>query len=453
MKVPPGPKGLPIIENLEAFESDRLGFLEKCRDDYGDIVRYHKNTYIVYHPELIETVLKRTNKEFRVGFDVFQRGIDKAHTDDFMKYRSSVSTAMGHSKLKAFLPRMIQIAEEQIDTWQLGDTINVIEEMEKITSRIISQYCFGPDGNKIPELARKMLDALVPKIGNSVVFPIWVPTPTNLRINKQRKLFFDAIAKVFERREGKESKDEMVDYLIGTFNQKDEATRARLVQALGATILAGHRVPASALSWNLFTIVSHPQVEAKVRSELEEVVRRGVPNGEHLLYLSYMQNVSKETIRLYPPTWLMDRQVGEEFELAGYPVTKGQEIMFSPYVVHRDPRFYHQPNMFIPERWEESNGSEKRHTFSYLPFGGGPRVCIGQNISWMILTVVSAVVLSKCKFKLVKGERVKPNPRNTLLPDNLTFYIESKSEHSLSAETKHSNGADILTCPFHKLQI
>ena len=443
MNVPPGPKGLPIIGNLEAFEQDRLGFLTECKNLYGDIVRYHSSTYIVFHPDHIATILKRTNREFGIGFDVFQRGIDDEHTKDFMAYRHTVVQGMTHSLLRSFLPKMLDIVDAKTASWSPGMTVDVPKAMEEITGACINQYCFGEESEGMSELTRDMLNALVPRIGNPVLLPLWLPAPSSIRVRRNKKLFFTAITERFERRDRVSKQECLVDHLLETYRHRTGAPRERLVQALGATIMAGYRVPAAALSWTLLLALKDTETIKTIRAESELHIHQG--STENLLNLNFTQNVIKEALRLYPPTWLIDRRVEKAFKIGDYEVRPGQEVMFSPYITHRDPRFYKEPDRFIPERWDDSEANRQRHTFAYLPFGGGPRTCIGQNISWVILTVVAAALISKFDLEIIDKD-VIPNPKNTLLPSNLNMLIQSRRLGSFAIPATETATPK---CPFH----
>jgi cytochrome P450 len=370
MKVPPGPKGLPIIGNLEAFEEDRLGFILKCRRDYGDIVRYNSKSYIIYHPDDLEQVFSRTNKEFVIGFDVFQRGIDQDHTNAFMLYRQAITKGFRKSLINAFLPNIEMIVRNVASYWNQSPYINVLHEMEKITGSAIAMYSFGRDGKYIPKLATELLDALIKIIGNPILLPKWIPTITSFRINRAKTQLFNEIRRIVEDRLNTDRNEgDLISSLLNEGLLNDEAENDRVLQALSATILAAHRVPASAISWTIYLLSKNAEVERLVREEVSSI--KSNFDLDVLAQCINLECVVKESLRLYPPTWLMDRQVNEDCEIGGYSISKGQEILFSPYAVHRDSRFYQEPEVFQPNRWVSQNFENKRPKYSYIPFGGG----------------------------------------------------------------------------------
>ena len=179
--------------------------------------------------------------------------------------------------------------------------------------------------------------------------------------------------------------------------------------------LAGHETTANALSWTLFLLSRHPEVDARLAAEIEVTLGGRAPVLGDLPKLPYVEQVVTEAMRLYPPVWLMSREVLEPFELRDVPFPKGTQIWMSQWVLHRDPRYFQDPEAFRPERW--ADGLAKRlPKFAYFPFGGGPRLCIGNAFAMMEATLLLAVLVQRLRFQLSPRARVVPFPSVTLRP-------------------------------------
>jgi cytochrome P450 len=179
--------------------------------------------------------------------------------------------------------------------------------------------------------------------------------------------------------------------------------------------LAGHETTANALSWTLALLALHPEAEARQQAELDAALSGRPPEPEDLPALPYTRMVLAESMRLYPPAWTIGRQPLEDFEVGGYHIRAGSIVMLSPWVVHRDPRFFPDPERFLPERWTAED-EEARHRFAYFPFGAGPRKCIGEGFAWMEGMLVLATLLQQWRLRLAPGQRLEPEPLITLRP-------------------------------------
>lgn len=178
---------------------------------------------------------------------------------------------------------------------------------------------------------------------------------------------------------------------------------------------AGHETSALALTWSWYFLATNPECEQKLHRELDNVLEGAPPSFEHVPRLTYTEGVVAEAMRLYPPVWLMGRMAKESFELAGVPIAAGTVCLMSQYLMHRDPRFFHEPERFDPDRWKPEL-RDQRPKFSYFPFGGGARMCIGERFAWTELILVVATIAQKLRFQMATSDPVVPVPRFTLQP-------------------------------------
>jgi cytochrome P450 len=204
--------------------------------------------------------------------------------------------------------------------------------------------------------------------------------------------------------------------LMNTPSDEEESgamSDRQLRDELVTLFMAGHETTANALTWAWYLLSQYPDVETKLRSELKDVQADGGPSLSTMQNFPYLQMFVKEVLRLYPPVWLMSRTVLEEVNISGYRIPAGALILLSPYVMHRDPRFFPEPQRFDPERWA-ADKTEKPHPFSYFPFGGGPRRCIGEGFAWLEIALVIATLLPRWRMSLAPHQKVEVQPLITL---------------------------------------
>jgi cytochrome P450 len=222
-----------------------------------------------------------------------------------------------------------------------------------------------------------------------------------------------------ERRRSKEDRGDLLSMLLlaedeegGGAGMSNEQVRDEAM----TLFLAGHETTANLLAWTWYLLSQHPEVEAKLHAELDAVLEAGrLPAVEDLPRLRYTEMVVAEVMRLYPPAWAVGRRAVEDHEFGGYRVPAGSLILVSQYVMHRDPRFFPDPERFDPERWTDE-AKQARPQFSYFPFGGGPRRCIGEAFAWMEAALIIATLASRWRMRLAPGRKVEAQPRITLRP-------------------------------------
>lgn len=432
---PPGPKGLPLIGNIEAFEEDRLGFLLACAKEYGDIVRFNDQVYILNNADFVEYVLTRTNHEFSIPFNFLLERVSQAETPAWMKQRHGTAPGLGQKMIGDIVPQMVSVVEDVKQSWNLNTVIDIPKEMETITSRVIASFLFGADGQSVPKLASEFLDVLIIRIGNVLVLPAWMPTSTNIQIRRRHRDLKDEIKHIIQiKQERKDVESDLLSFLVTKDEIKDDD---KLIDFLSGLLLAAHRVPAAALSWVWFLLSQNPIALTKLQNEVDIVLKNSQVTMENLSRLQYAEAVAKEALRLYPPTWLLERAVEEDTSIGGYEVRKGQTLLMSSYAVQRDERYFSNPHEFVPERWLDNSSHPK---FAFFPFGGGPRSCPGAKLSMVELVITLATISKEFQFRLSAGKQVKANPKATLLPDNLMMIVERRSNESHETQaTAHIN--------------
>lgn len=428
-RVPSGPSNRLGVATLAAYERDRLGFLRKCAEIYGPIVRFTEKVYILNRADLVGVALTHTNREFMSSANFLRERVDgRAGSPElarWMEARAAAHHGLSKAAVASHLMRTFDAVESHVMAWTEHDAVVEIGQLEELTSWLIADYCFSGEGDAVPGRAAAMLDALSPIVSSPFKFPRQLPIPRNIRVTRRLaslELVVNAI--VDQRRKSRaqkldDSSDvDLLDVLIAA--DFDDHT---VCQTLISTLLAAHGVPAAALAWILVLLHANPEFLTRVRSEVDHAADLSEAVASRQLALT--EAVVKEALRLYPPTWLAEREIASKVELYGYTLEPGQYVIFSSYVIHRDPNVYADPDTFRPDRWLEPCASTIPR-FGFMPFGGGPRVCLGYNFAKAELLLLTALITSRLTFSLV-GEQIVPDCRRTLLPKNFALQLAARA--------------------------
>ncbi len=248
--------------------------------------------------------------------------------------------------------------------------------------------------------------------------PLWIPTPRNLAFKRARaeldRVVYDIIA---SRRRRHAPKGDLLDMLLAAREQGsgEGMTDRQLRDEVMTLLLAGHETTATTLTWTWYLLSKHPGAARKLRAELDVVLGGRLPGVGDLPALEYTQRVVRESMRLYPPVWVISRTAIEEDEIGGYTIPAGSILLLSQYAMHRHPDFWENPEGFDPDRFSPER-SEGRHRYAYFPFGGGPRLCIGANLAMLETELILAILAQRYRLELLPGHPVEPEPLITLRP-------------------------------------
>lgn len=427
-KFPPGPyTGIKGWSFRALSQSPLEMFTELAR--HGDIVGIRvvnfKNIFI-NDPSLIEEVLVGHPRRYykgrvlRANRHVFGEGLLTSEGDFWLRQRRLVQPAFHRARIAAYAETMVEYAQRIMESWRSGEERDVHQEMMRLTLKIVAKTLFNADVARDTQDVGKSLELLL-ELGadfrRTLFVPHWVPTPTNLRIKREIAFIESILYRIIsERRASGHDAGDLLSMLLHA--QDEDGSRMTDKQLRDETItlfLAGHETTASSLSWTWWLLAQNPVVEAKLHSELDEVLDCRAPSMDDLARLPYTANVITESMRLYPPAWGLARIVVEDHELGGYPLRKGMGVAMAQWVVHRDPRWYDAPEEFRPERWE-GDFVKRIPRFAYFPFGGGPRQCIGNSFALMEATLILATVAQKYRLRLVPEHPVVPLASITLRP-------------------------------------
>jgi len=317
---------------------------------------------------------------------------------------------------------MIDVTTDYISTWQHDDERSITKDMMDITLGIISKTMFSMEFKDGYEIVGKPLETAlritVKRMRKIFRMPLWVPTKINREYKKAIQRLDKVIYGIIEKRKNDTVKHEdMLGILMDARDADDGLGMSshQVRDELMTIFLAGHETTANALSWALYAISKHPEIQAKLFNEVNSLIGQRTPKPEDFMKLQYTQNIIHETLRFYPPLYIY---VTEDVTIGGYRFKKGDMILISSYVMQHNPEYFDQPESFIPERFE-NNFMKSLPAFAYFPFGGGPRVCIGNHFAMMEALFVLACIAKRYRIKLAPDHHeVTPLPSLTLRPKN-----------------------------------
>jgi cytochrome P450 len=428
---PRGPANPPILGHTIAFRRNPLQFLSKLAAEYGDLVYYRIATMPAFyfgHPDFVKDILVTRQSKFRKS-RMLQRarillgdGLLTSEGQYHLQQRRLVQPAFHRDRLAAYGRVMTECAVRTRERWQAGSTLEMSEEMMRLTLAIVGRTLFSADVESEASEIREALTTIL-KMFNFLVLPFSqylekLPLPIIRRFERAKDRLDATIYRMI--RERRASGSDQGDLLSMLLLARDEDTGLGMsdeqVRDEALTLfLAGHETTANALTWTWYLLSQHPECEAKLHREIDSVLEGRPPSVEDLPHLRYTEMVLAESIRLYPPAWAVGRTPVEAIEIAGVAVPVGALCIMSPYLMHRDSRFYPEPLRFDPERWTPEK-KEARPKFSYFPFGGGARICIGERFAWMEGTLALAAIAQRWKLRLAPGHRVDTLPLLTLRP-------------------------------------
>ncbi len=428
----PGPVGIIAgIRNLQAFQRDILGFLTHLARTYGDFVQFSfgpLTTYFINHPDFIHQVLVEEAAKYyktRITKAVLRpllgEGLLISDGALWRQQRKLIQPAFHATRIAAYADTMVAYAERAIADWRAGQVRRIEQEMMSLTLDIVTKTLFGEELTPAErEDIGRAVDIGQAQVGQEFKtlfrMPHWVPT----RAQRQRQWALNVVNRVIDRfiaryRQTREDRGDLLTMMLAAVDEGGQMSDAQARDEAFTLIVAGHETTANTLTWTWYLLAQHPQAEATLHAELDAVLGGRPPTLDDLPRLPFTEAVIKETLRLYPAAYVTAREPQEDVHIGPFPVPKGHTVIISPYVTQRDPRWFDAPEQFRPERW--LNGLEKRlPKFAYLPFGGGPRVCIGNTFALMEARLILATLAQRFRLQLAPGHQPAVDPLVTLRP-------------------------------------
>lgn len=434
MTTPIVPATLPghfLFGSAREFQKDTLKMLLEVRK-LGDFVRMFYGPfpfYFVNSPDLVQEVLVHKAASFykpgvqkTVLDPVVGKGLLTNDGDSWKQQRKLAQPAFHTRRIAAYADIITGFASQLADSWHDKAALDIEHEMAGVTMRIVSKTLFDADMRQEDTTGRAVAAVLklADKRFNRIVqMPAWLPVEEN-RVMKDSMRHLTALIQGFidERRTTGEDKGDLLSMMLAATDDEngarmsDQQLRDEVMTVFGA----GHETTSVTLTWALYALSQNPQVEAALHEELDRVLNGRVPTFADLPNLPYTEKVIKEAMRLYPPAWSVTRETIEPVMLGNqYALAKGVVLMVNIFGIHRDEQYYPDALAFDPDRWTPE-AEKAMHKYQYIPFGAGPRVCIGNAFAMMEARLLLATLTQRFSLTLAEGQVVEPERMFTLHP-------------------------------------
>ena len=435
---PTGPKTYPLVGSVPELLKDPFAYFFGAQREFGDVFRYRigpRPLYFVAHPDDIKHVLLDNYKNYRKhsAYDKIKplvgEGLLTSEGETWLANRRLAQPVFHRQRIAGFGQLMTDETEAMLNRWETShadEAFDVSAEMMRLTLTVVGKALFSTDlsleAREIGEALSFALEETNRRNLAPFSLPPNLPTPNNVRYGKAIGALDDVVYGLISerRRTSKEGGKDEGDLLSMLLDAQDADTGERmsdkqLRDEAMTLFLAGHETTATALSWTFYLLSKHPAVRRELLKEVDQTLEGRVATVADVPKLRYTRQVVDEALRLYPPAWMIGRHTLAEDRLpSGATLEADTDVSISPFVTHRHPDFWTNPEGFDPERFSPER--PEQHRFAYFPFGAGPRICIGNNFALMEMVLTLTTVSQHYTLELVGGEQGKMQPKVTLRP-------------------------------------
>jgi cytochrome P450 len=452
LRRPPGPRANNPLLGLLAYRRGRVGFLQNLARRYGDICYFaigSQQVYLLNHPELIKEVLVTNSQNFMKG-SALQRskrlmgeGLLTSEGEFHRRQRRLAQPAFHRSRVESYATVMTEYTARALAAWHDGQTLDLAEEMMGLTLTIVGKTLFDADieaeAGEVGEAITGMLQATDTSSLSSIVIDVLKKLPiARTRSGAKAKARFESgkakldalIYRLIDDRRGSGDRGDLLSMLLLAHDEDDgsQMSNLQLRDEAMTIFMTGHETTAVTLAWTFYLLSQNPDVEAKLHAEVDEVLGSRVPTMMDVARLPYTEMVLSESMRLYPPAWALQRTALNDSEIGGYVIPKGSQVLMSQYVMHHDARYFPDPERFDPERWTQT-ARDSRPQFSFFPFGGGLRRCIGDAFAMMEATLLLTQLAQQWQMRLEPGHVVALQPVMSLRPKHgMRMILKSRTQ-------------------------
>lgn len=408
---------------------DPLAVFTEWAREYGDIFYYRAawlQVYFLNHPDLIEEVLVRNPRSFlkdrvvRKSRWFFGDGLLTNEGESWLRQRKLSAPAFHRERITSYAQIMTGYAAQMLSTWRDGEALDIQQEMMSLTLRVVVRALFNLESDSTQQIRTAMNLMMANATGIRMLLPPiarYLPTPQMNRVRRAVKELDEVVYGIIaQHRAANHDSGDLLSMLMSARDEDgSRMSDKQLRDEVLTFLLAGHETTALALTWTWYLLAQHPEVEQKLHEELEGVLDDQAPEYSHLAQMPYTERVIKESMRLYPPAWSLARTVISDFELRGYKIPAGANVVMSQWIMHRHPAYFPEPEEFNPDRWLTEQ-AQKLPRFAYFPFGGGPRQCIGSAFAMMEATLLLVSIAQGFRLQMAPEHQVVPVPGFTLRP-------------------------------------
>lgn len=423
--VPPGPPGWPVLGNLVAFLGEPHEFMLRVRREYGTLASWrilNETYWLVSEPELIQEMLLGQHRLMHKDaiykrMTLLGKGLVTSEDELWKRQRKIASKPFARKVVDTYAGQMRSISDQWID--RCDGVRDVYSDMNRLTEQIVLEVLFGVPADATtdqvgPAITTWMEQFQAEDSGLLRMVPSWIPTPGRRAAQTAEATINEIVYGIIEqKRKNTELGDDVLSRLLHAAEggMSDQQLRDEAV----TMFLAGHETTALALTYSLRQLALHPEWQDKARAEVRAALPDGPTTASEAMALPVLTAILKESMRLHPPAWAIGRENIEETTLGGRFVPLESQLIISQYVMHRDPRWFDDPETWNPQRWLDGL-EETLPRFVYMPFGGGPRVCIGNHFAMLEALIALAVLLRDRQVEPVGDLSLKLIPSVTLRP-------------------------------------
>ncbi|HJT01668.1 MAG TPA: cytochrome P450 [Terriglobales bacterium] len=438
---PPGPKHGLVWFALHRFRpADPITLFQQLAREYGDVVHHQlgrQHILFLNDPALIAEVLVNQSDNFEKERTVRRselllgKGMITAEGAAHRRQRQAAAPAFHRQRIRSYAQAMVENARRTRENWHKGAVVDVSLAMMEMGLAIVAETLFG---TTLGEEARQLAAAINTIMGMynyMIVMPaaetlVHLPLPKVGTFKRSRARLDATVYRMMDEHRRRGPRDDLLSMLLEAF--PDPKDRAYLRDQIITIFLAGYETIANALSWTWYLLSQNAEAEENFHAELDAQLAGRLPTEDDLPRLRYTEMVLAESMRLYPPAWAMGRRALRDFALGPYFLPARTTVLMSQYVLHRDPRYFHDPLRFNPERFTPQ-AKAARPRLAYFPFGAGPRQCIGESFAWMEGVLALATIGQRWKLRLMPGHRLEPQPLITLRPKyGVRMIIENRKQ-------------------------
>lgn len=432
---PPRFRTAPLaIFEPRRFHDDKLGYLEAAAK-VGPVVELQfgpVRLYLLREPADVARVLVQNAKNYgkdTIGFDALRiflgNGLLTSEGEFWRRQRRIAQPAFHHRRIEGFAETMVDLADEEIGRIEEGrrsGPVDLAHHMTSLTQRVAGTTLLGADPDADVDTVGRCVEVLNRYVDHILMSPIrlplWIPTPKNRRARWAGRTLDGIVAQMVKRRRAeKVAGDDLLSMLLEARDEEtgEGMTDAQLRDEVVTIFLAGHETTANALAWTFYLLSTHSEHQEAARAEVDRVLAGRRPTAADVRNLGTVERIVKESMRLYPPAWFIERSVHEDDVVGGYRLRRGALVGLVPWVTHRLPHLWDDPERFDPDRFLPER-EKARPRFAYFPFGGGQRLCIGKAFAMMESVLVVSRMLQRYEIELADGARIEPEPLVTLRP-------------------------------------